>query len=84
MDINLHIERLVLEGVDTATGQSDLLQASVVNELTQLLNRGGLASNFNSGASLDQITTKDIQLTDGKPQAFGQQIAKVLHRGLSQ
>ena len=84
MDINLHIERLVLDGVDIASGQGDLLPASLRNELTQLFSSGGLAPNFNNGASLDQITTKNIQVTDGKHQAYGQQIAKVLHRRLSQ
>jgi len=40
MNINLHIERLVLDGVDISPDQGDLLQASVINELTQLFNGG--------------------------------------------
>ena len=82
MDINLHIEHLVLDGVDIPTGQSDLLQASVMNELTQLFNSGGLSPNFNTGASFEQITTKNIQMIDGKPQAFGQYIAQSVYGGI--
>jgi hypothetical protein len=82
MELNFHIERLVLDGVDIASGQNDLLQASVVNELTQLFNRGGLASNLVAGASLNRVTTNSIQLSDGKPRALGQQIGKSVYGGI--
>ena len=82
MEFNLHIERLVLDGVDSAPGQSDLFQTSVTNELTRLFNRGGLASNFVGGTSLSRVATNSIQLSDEKPQALGQQIAKSVYRGI--
>ena len=75
IEFNLHIERLVLDGVDIASGQGDLLQASVMNELTQLFNSGGLSSNLVGGASLTGVATSSIQLSTGKPQSLGQQIA---------
>jgi len=82
MNINLHIERLVLDGVDIAPSQNNLLQASVTNELTQLLNRGGLASSLVGGASLNGVATNSIQLSDGKPRALGQQIAQSVYGGI--
>ena len=82
MDINLHIERLVLDGVDIASGQADLLQASVTNELTQLFISGGLASNLVGGASLSGVATSSIELSDGKPQTLGQQIAQSVYGGI--
>ena len=83
MDINLHIERLVLDGVDIAPGQGDLLQTSVTNELTQLFNSGSLASNLVGGASLSRVATKSIQLSTDKPQSLGQQIAQSVYGGIS-
>ena len=82
MDINLHIERLVLDGVDIASGQNDLLQASVTKELAQLFISGGLASNFVAGASLSEVATNSIHLSDGKPRALGKQIAQSVYGGI--
>ena len=83
MKINLHIERLVLDGINIAPGQRDLLQASVTNELTQLLNNGGLADNFVEGDALTRLSTSDIQLTGYKPMEIGQQIAQSVYGGIS-
>ena len=82
MDINLHIERLFLDGVDIGSGQSDLLQASVTNELTRLFSGGGLASNLVGGASLNRVVTNSNQLRDEKPLELGQQIARSVYRGI--
>ena len=82
MDINLHIERLVLDGVDIESGQNDLIQASVTNELTQLFNSGGLASNLVGGASLNRVNANNIQVSGEKPQALGQQIAQSVYGGI--
>ena len=78
MNINLHIERLVLEGVDVAPNQRYLLQASVSSELTQMLNSGGLANNLVEGAALPKLSTNSIQLTDN-PTQLGQQIAQSVY-----
>lgn len=82
MDINLHIERLVLDGVDIASSQGDLLQASVVNELTQLFVSGGLDTNLMGGASLNRVDANNIQVSDEKPRALGQQIAQSVYGGI--
>jgi len=82
MEFNLHIERLVLDGVDVALGQGDLLQVSVTNELIRLFNSGGLASNLVNGASLNRVKAINIQLSGEKPQALGQQIAQSVYGGI--
>ena len=41
MNIKLHIERLVLDGVNIAPGQRHLLQASVTTELTRCSRTAG-------------------------------------------
>ena len=83
MNINLHIERLVLDGINIAPGQRDLLQASVTTELTQLLNNASLTGNLVEGVSLPRLSTSSIQLTSNKPMELGQQIAQSVYGGIS-
>lgn len=71
MNVKLHIERLVLDGVNIAPHQHHLLQASLTTELTRLLNNGRLASNLVEGAALPRLSTSGIQLTGSKPEANG-------------
>ena len=82
MNINLHIERLVLDGLNIAPGQRDLLQASVTTELTQLLNNAGLTGNLVEGVSLPRLFASSIQLTGKCPTQLGQQIAQSVYGGI--
>ena len=80
MKLNLHIERLVLDGVNVAPGQSHLLQASVATELTRMLTDGGLSSSLAKGTALPRVSTSDIQLNDGNnPMQLGRQIAQSVY-----
>lgn len=82
MNINLHIERLVLDGINIAPGQSHLLKATITNELTQLLNSGGLDRSFVEGRVLSRLTTNNIQLTNNKPGELEQKIAQSVYGGM--
>jgi hypothetical protein len=82
MNINLHIERLVLDGVNIAPAQRHLLQASVTTELTRLLNDGGLAPSLVEGVALSRISTSGIRLTNNNPTHIGQQIAQSVYGGI--
>jgi hypothetical protein len=88
MNIKLHIERLVLDGVNIAPGQRHLLQASVEAELTRLLMAGGLSPSLAQGTVLPRtvlprISTGGIQLTAGNnPTQLGQQIAQSVYGGI--
>lgn len=82
MNINLHIERLVLDGVNIAPDQRHVLQASVTAELTRLLNHGGLAPSLVEGVALPRITTSGIRLTNNNPTHIGQQIAQSVYGGI--
>jgi hypothetical protein len=84
MNINLHIERLVLEGVNIAAGEGHLLQNVVVTELTRILTDGGLSSSIAQGSGLPHISASGIQLKDGNNLTqIGQQIAQSVYGGLS-
>ena len=83
MNINLHIERLILDGINISPGQRHLLQASITTELTQLLNNSGLADGLVEGGALPRLSTNNIQLTSNKPMELGKQIAQSVYGGIS-
>jgi hypothetical protein len=83
MNINLHIERLVLDGVLLPTGQRPLLQAAVEVELTRLLASGGLSNALQSGGAFYNVRTAGIQLAnDRSPAQLGEQIAGAVYGGI--
>ena len=82
MNINLHIERLVLDGVNVAPGQRHLLQSIVATELTRMLTDGGLSPSLAQSVALPRITADVIHMTDNNPTHFGQQIAKSVYGGI--
>jgi hypothetical protein len=83
MNINLHIERLVLDGIPLGPGQRPLLQAAVETELTRLLANGGLSDAIQSGGALYNVRTASIQLAnDGSPARLGERIAGAVYGGI--
>ena len=83
MNINLQIERLVLDGISLSPGERPLLQAAVAAELTRLLASGGLSEALKSGSALYNVRTAGIQLTsDASPARLGEQIAGAVYRGI--
>ena len=83
MNINLHIERLVLEGVDIAPYQRHLLHASLTAELARMFGNSSLAPSFAEGFSLAHVSTGDVQLAGNNPTQLGQQIAQSVYGGIS-
>ncbi|MFL6211740.1 MAG: hypothetical protein ACJ74W_23030 [Pyrinomonadaceae bacterium] len=85
MNINLHIERLVLDGVSLARGHEPLLRAAIEAELSRLLATNGLPSSLLSGGAVPRLQTGEIQLANEHgAQHLGRQIAGALHGELSQ
>lgn len=83
MNINLHIDKLVLEGVDIAPGQSRLLQRIVAAELTRMLSDGELSPSLVQGSSLSRLAAGNIQLReDNDTGGLGRQIAQSVYGGL--
>jgi hypothetical protein len=82
MNITLHIERLILDGVNIAPDQRHLLQASLTVELTRLLTQSGLAANLIEGVSMPKLSANDVQLTGNNPAQLGQQIAQSVYGGI--
>jgi hypothetical protein len=83
MKINLHIERLVLEGAAIEPGQSHLLQASVASELTRLVAAGGFSPKLVRGAELQDVSGDRIAEAGNNPTQLGQQIAQSVYGRIS-
>lgn len=83
MNVSLHIERLVLEGLDIAPGQRHLLQSAVEIELGRLLTEGGVASEIAAGGALSTLAGNSMQLHHGNgPAELGRKIAGAVYGGI--
>lgn len=80
MNINLRIERLILEGLAVAPLEHARFQAAVEAELTRLLASDGLSSILSSGGTMPHLPATSIQLSDqANPIDLGQQIAGAVY-----
>jgi len=80
MNIVVHIERLVLDGVPVAQSERAKLLTAIEVELGRLLAADGLAPALLEGGAVARIPEGTIQLTsDGDPNKLGQQIARAVH-----
>ena len=83
MNINLHIERLILDGLPLGAGQGPLVQAVVESELARLLTQGGIAPSLQSGGAVPSVRADAMQLTaQSTPAQMGQQIAYSVYTGM--
>ena len=82
MNIQLHIERLILDGIALGAGERPGLQAAVEMELGRLLAERGIADGLASGVALDSVRGGAVQLT-GAPGAsgLGNQVARAVYGG---
>lgn len=84
MNINIHIERIVLDGVSIPYYQRPLLQTAVETELARLLVTDGLASGLQASVATPCSSADAIKLTgDSDPTVLGQQIAQAVYGGLN-
>lgn len=83
MNINLHIERLVLDGIALERGHEPLLRAAVEAELARLLSTHGVAPGMMSGGAVPRLHAGDIQLSgESTSHQLGQQIARAVYGGI--
>jgi hypothetical protein len=83
MNIKLHIERLVLDGIHISPADGPRLQAVIEAELVRLLSARGVNSGFQAGMALPSIRAGDMQLASvSSPNELGQRIAGALYGGI--
>jgi hypothetical protein len=85
MNINLHIERLILDGLPLTHAQGALVQAAVEAELGRMLSERGLAAGLQAGGALPSLAADALHLNAGStPAQIGQQIAQAVYGGIGQ
>jgi hypothetical protein len=86
--IEIHIERLVLDGVHLESGGAERLQQAITAELERLLQEqsagspaGGLSAG--PGGVYPRVDAGQVSWAPERgPEALGRQVAGALHRGL--
>jgi hypothetical protein len=83
LNINLHIESLVLDGLPVERRHHALVQHTVETELARLLAGDGLAANLLQGGAVPNLPAGSIRLAAGtSPVRMGQQIARAVYSGI--
>jgi hypothetical protein len=80
MNINVYIERLILDGLPITHRERPMLQAAVEAELVRLLSLDRLAPYLLTGGAIPRMSGGSIQpSSDGNPDILGQQIAQAVY-----
>lgn len=83
MNVRLHIERLVLDGVGVSPAERPLLQAALETELGRLLATGGVSPDLQGGIAVPSMRAGGIEMQQGGgAERWGQQIAQAVYGGI--
>ena len=83
MKINLHIERLVLDGLPVTSMQGPQVRAAVERELARLLAAHGLSHELRGGIAVPRVRAGAIEIgKERQPARLGQSIARAVHEGI--
>lgn len=84
MNINVHIERLIVDGLPVSPDQRPLVQAAMSAELGRLLSARGLGPQVSFGGAMPRVDAGTVRPPSADPSTLGQQIASAVHQGLVQ
>lgn len=85
MNVNLQIDRLILDGIDLTPSQRAHLQSTISAELTQLFIVQGLPSQWENGGAIASLPSGKLEVSQGiDPSQMGQQIAQQIYERLAQ
>ena len=83
MNINLHIERLVLDDVGIESHQKNEIKAAVETALKQQLVIQGIDSTMESSNNFQLVKGGSISIENiSKPTSIGHQIGNAIYRGI--
>jgi hypothetical protein len=83
MNINLHIERLVLDGISLTLQQRASLKAAVVAEIKRQLANQGIGYAMQSDSHRRSVRGGSISIDNlHKPASIGKQIGNAVYRGI--
>ena len=82
-NIQLHIDRLILDGLPIDRAQAPAVQAAVEAELSRLLTEHGVSAEFQTGGALPHLRANAIQISSNhNATQLGQQIAQSVYGGM--
>jgi hypothetical protein len=83
MNINLHIERLILDGLPLEARDGAILRAIIEVEIARLLSQNADISNWQTSRTPSSVRANAIQLTDESSTAqIGRQIAGSIYESI--
>ena len=83
MNLRIHIDRLVLDGLPVSDSQGPLVRAAVEAELSRLFTEGGLAPGLAGGGALPSLAAGSISPAPGEgPADLGHRIATAIYGGM--
>jgi hypothetical protein len=83
MKVNLHIERLILDGIDVGPAQRPVLREALEAELGRLLAEGGIGEGLAGGGAVPSVRVKGFQMGEGYDAAqLGRQVAQSVYGGI--
>ncbi len=83
MNINIEIERLILEGVSIPRSQYPKLQAAIEAELGRLVTVNGLPGHLQGGGTIPKLPASLSLTNTSNPMQLGQEIAQAIYGGMS-
>jgi hypothetical protein len=83
MNIQLHIEHVVLEGLPVDAARGPAVRAAIEAELGRLLAESGLSGRLERGGTIDHARGADIAAVPGDPPArLGERIGQAVYGGI--
>lgn len=84
MNFDVHIERLILEGIDLAEQERPALQRAVSAELRRLLELEGLSARGRQPGYISRLPGGGVEMAPGQSTAeLGRQIARAVYQGMN-
>ena len=84
MNINLYIERLILDGLPVEQGEGGFVGEALETELTRMLIESGLAKFLRSGGAFASLPVDPINANETSPHQLGQKIARSMYGGIGE
>ena len=82
--INIHIGRLVMDGISVANHRQPMLDTAIETELTRLFCGDTASIHLLSSADLSHIPESEIgDVDETNPAQIGRQIARVIYEGIN-
>jgi hypothetical protein len=82
MKTRLHIERLVLDGLEVNSLTATPLRMAVEKELAHLLTHGGISHELSGGIALPSLKATMVVTASNRPHDLGREIARAIYGDL--